>query len=108
MTRSLVVWCPDWPVVTALKAAGRPTSRAAAVFVALNTGYAMLLLPSGAQCGRELGILNLANTLPQVVAPLLAWRSTEAHGFGVGLMILAALALTAGLLPLLLNDDQRR
>jgi protein ImuB len=34
MTRSLVVWCPDWPVVTALKAAGQPTSRPAAVFVA--------------------------------------------------------------------------
>ncbi|WP_111765271.1 DNA polymerase Y family protein [Nakamurella deserti] len=34
MTRSLVVWCPDWPVVTALKAAGRPTSVPAAVFVA--------------------------------------------------------------------------
>lgn len=33
MTRSLVVWCPDWPVVTALKAAGQPTSRPAAVFV---------------------------------------------------------------------------
>ena len=80
----------------------------AAVFVALNTGYAMLLLPSGARCGRELGILNLANTLPQVVAPLLAWRSTETHGFGVGLMILAVLALTAGLLPLLLNEDQQR
>ncbi|MEO5832069.1 MAG: DNA polymerase Y family protein [Nakamurella sp.] len=33
MSRSLVVWCPDWPVVTALKAAGQPTSRSAAVFV---------------------------------------------------------------------------
>ncbi len=28
------MWCPDWPVVTALKAAGLTTSRAAAVFVA--------------------------------------------------------------------------
>ncbi len=34
MTRSLVVWCPDWPVVTALKVAGQSTSRPAAVFVA--------------------------------------------------------------------------
>ncbi|AZI57810.1 DNA polymerase Y family protein [Nakamurella antarctica] len=33
-TRTLVVWCPDWPVVTALKQAGKHPSAAAAVFLA--------------------------------------------------------------------------
>ncbi len=34
MTRTLIIWCPDWPVVTALKATTRSTALAAAVFSA--------------------------------------------------------------------------
>ena len=34
MSRTLVLWCPDWPVVTALREAGRRTSLPAAVFTA--------------------------------------------------------------------------
>jgi protein ImuB len=34
MTRTFVVWCPDWPVVTALREAGRRSSLPAAVFTA--------------------------------------------------------------------------
>ena len=34
MSRTLVLWCPDWPVVTALREAGLRTSLAAAVFTA--------------------------------------------------------------------------
>lgn len=78
------------------------------VFAALNIGHAMLLLPDNARRGRDLGILNLANTAPQVVASLLAWGSITAHGFGTGLTMLAVLTLLAGLLPLALSGGPRR
>jgi MFS family permease len=78
-----------------------------AAFVALNTGHAMLLLPEGAKRGRDLGILNLANTIPQIVAPLLAWGAGPANGFVPVLVIMAILALLSGVLPLLVGDEVR-
>lgn len=78
-----------------------------AAFVALNTGHAMLLLPDGAKRGRDLGILNLANTIPQIVAPVLAWGARPAHGFAPALAIMAAITLLSGLLPLLVGDGGR-
>ncbi|NIJ29660.1 MFS family permease [Sphingomonas insulae] len=79
-----------------------------AAFIALNTGHAMLLLSDGTRRGRDLGLLNLANTLPQVVAPLLAWGSGPAHGFGTALSIMAAMTLLAGILPLVAGGDTGR
>lgn len=76
-----------------------------AIFLALNTSHAMLLLPNPARRGRDLGILNLTNTLPQVVAPLLAWWSTIAHGFGAAMAVLAVLTLLAGIVPLMIGED---
>lgn len=75
-----------------------------AVFIALNTGHAMLLLPDGGKRGRDLGILNLANTIPQIVAPILAWGVRPAHGFAAALAIMAAITLLSGVLPLLVGD----
>lgn len=75
-----------------------------AVFIALNTGHAMLLLPAGGKRGRDLGILNLANTIPQIVAPILAWGVRPAHGFAAALAIMAAITLLSGVLPLLVGD----
>lgn len=78
-----------------------------AAFVALNTGHAMLLLPDGAKRGRDLGLLNLANTIPQIVAPVIAWGAGPANGFGTALAIMAAVTLLAGGLPLLVGDGDR-
>ncbi|SEL07468.1 Major Facilitator Superfamily protein [Sphingomonas palmae] len=71
------------------------------VFQALNTGHAMLLLPAGAGPGRNLGVLNLANTLPQVVAPLLA-LSVTTDDFTTLFALFATLPLAVTLLPTLL------
>lgn len=75
-----------------------------AIYQALNTGHAMLLLPRGAGPGRNLGLLNLANTLPQVVAPLLALIAS-ADDFSAVLLLFAALTLAAALLPTLLKAN---
>ncbi|WP_019515590.1 MFS transporter [Sphingomonas sp. Mn802worker] len=68
------------------------------IFQALNIGHAMLLLPTSSGAGRSLGVLNLANTLPQVVAPLLA-LSVTANDFTTLFGVFAALTLAAALLP---------
>ncbi|SFP83587.1 MFS transporter [Sphingomonas rubra] len=78
-----------------------------AVFLALNTSHAMLLLPDGARRGRDLGILNLANTVPQIVAPLLAWWWVKAHDLSAAMAAMAVLTLAAGVLPLLIEEDCR-
>lgn len=78
-----------------------------AIFLALNTGHAMLLLPTRTHHGRDLGILNLANTIPQIVGPLLAWWWAAAHDFAAALAAMALLTLTAAILPWLVGAATR-
>jgi len=78
---------------------------ASGVFLALNTGFAMQLLPSPARRGRDLGMLNLANTLPAILAPLLAIWLVPGRGFGLLLAVLAGLTLLAGLCVALVRHD---
>lgn len=68
---------------------------ATAVFLALHSGFAMRLLPAPARRGRDLGVLNLTNTLPAVIAPLLAVWLVPRHGFTGLLALLAMLMLLA-------------
>jgi len=76
-----------------------------AVFLALHSGYAMQLLPSPARRGRDLGVLNLANTLPSVIAPALAIWLVPGRGFGPLLAALTALTVLAGGCILLVRRD---
>lgn len=76
-----------------------------AVFLALHSAYAMQLLPSPGRRGRDLGLLNLANTLPAVVAPLLAIWLVPGRGFGPLLALLAALIVIAGACVVLVRRD---
>lgn len=66
-------------------------------FLALQSALAMQLLPSAAHRGRDLGILNLTNTLPAMIAPLLALAlSPEKAGYGPWLLVLAIGVLLGG------------
>lgn len=69
---------------------------AIAVFMAIHAAWAMNLLPSPAHRGRDLGLLNLANTAPSVIAPLLATALVWGDDFSPLLFVLAALSLAAG------------
>lgn len=71
---------------------------AAASFLALQSGYAMLLLPSPGRHGRDLGLLNLANTLPNLAAPALAILLVAGGDFRPLLLACAALTLGAAAL----------
>ena len=77
-------------------------SVAAAVFLALHQAYAIQLLPDPRHRGRDLGLLNLSNTLPSLLGPLLTWTLATPRDFTALLLVLAALTLAGGLavLPL--------
>ena len=76
-----------------------------AVFLALHSSYAMQLLPSPTRRGRDLGLLNLANTLPAIVAPLLAIWLVPGRGFAPLLALLAGLMVLAGFCILFVKRD---
>ena len=80
---------------------------ASAVFLALQTGFAMQLLPSPAHRGRDLGLLNLANTIPAIIAPLLAIWLVPDHGFGLLFAILAGMTLLGGVCVHFVRHDEQ-
>jgi len=67
------------------------------VFIALQAAFAMQLLPSTRHRGRDLGLLNLANTLPTLLGPPLTWMLATAHDFSMVMLILAPLTLCGGI-----------
>jgi len=69
-----------------------------AAFLSLHSGFAMQLLPNPRHKGRDLGLINLTNTLPALVGPLLTWALATPHDFRTVMLVLAALTLLGGLL----------
>ena len=78
---------------------------AAASFLALHSAFAMQLLPAPGRHGRDLGLLNLTNTLPHLVSPALAIWLVPGRGFGPLLSLLAVLMLVAGLCICFIRGD---
>ena len=68
------------------------------VFLSLHSAYAMQMLRSPRRRGRDLGLFNLANTLPALLAPLLTVALVPAYGFRGVLVVLALLAAAAAAL----------
>ena len=81
---------------------------ATASFLALHSAFSMQLLPSPAQHGRDLGVLNLTNTLPNLIAPALAIWLVPGRGFTPLLTLLAVLMVLAALCILLVHNDGDR
>lgn len=70
------------------------------VFLSIHSGFAMQLLPSAAHRGRDLGLINLTNTLPALIGPALAWALSTPRDFGPVMLLLAALTLIGGTMVL--------
>ncbi|WP_294061214.1 MFS transporter [Sphingomonas sp.] len=66
------------------------------VFLVLHATFAMQLLPSARHRGRDLGLVNLTNTLPALIGLTLTWSLATPHDFGVLMLTLAAISLCAG------------
>ena len=69
-----------------------------AVFLSLHSGFAMQLLPDPRHRGRDLGLINLTNTLPALLGPVLTWALATPRDFGAVMLVLAGLTLLGGLL----------
>ncbi|HEX7694697.1 MAG TPA: MFS transporter [Sphingomonas sp.] len=67
------------------------------VFLPLQAAFAMQLLPDPHHRGRDLGLLNLTNTLPSLLGPLLTWSLASPRDFAAVMAILAVLVLLGGL-----------
>lgn len=73
---------------------------ALAVFLALHASYAMKLLPSPRHRGRDLGLMNLSNTLPSMLGPGLTWAVLSFADYRTLLLLLAGFSAAAALLML--------
>lgn len=96
ITFSLV---PGWPVVLAgflIFGCG------AGCYYAVDIALVSQVLPSQKDAGKDLGVINLANTLPQALAPVLAlWFLGPAHVNYQALYLVAAGLAAAGGLAIL-------
>jgi MFS family permease len=78
-----------------------------AIFLSMHSAYAMQVLPSPSRRGRDMGILNLTNTFPSLIAPLLAVWLVPGHGFVLLFWVLAGLMMLASICLLLVRSDNR-
>lgn len=82
------------------------TQTGLSVFLALHSALAMQLLPSPATRGRDLAILNLTNTLPACVPPLLAALVPAGAGLSAVFVALALIAAAGGLTALTIRSER--
>jgi len=76
------------------------------VFLGIHSALAMQLLPSPQHRGRDLGVMNLTNTLPAIAAPLLAFYLAPEHGgFAPLLVTLLVLTLAGGAVVLTVTGE---
>lgn len=66
------------------------------VFVSVDLALMVDVLPAAADRGKDLGLINVANTLPQVLAPVLAAPLVVHLGGYRTLFVFAALIVLAG------------
>jgi len=76
------------------------------VFLALHSALAMQMLPFPGTRGRDLAILNLTNTLPACVPPLLAALVPAGAGLGAVFMVLALVAGLGGGMALAIRSER--
>jgi len=76
----------------------------AQLFMALHGAFWMQELPSERHRGRDLGILNLTNTLPALIGTAIAWLAATPGSFTPLLFLLSALTLGGGLVMLLVRE----
>lgn len=69
-----------------------------AVFLALHSAQTLRILPRADRRGRDLGLFNLANTVPSLVMPWLTMAIVPAAGYPALFVLLAVLAGLSGLL----------
>jgi predicted MFS family arabinose efflux permease len=87
---------PTWPAVLAAQVL---FGAAFGCFTAVDLALVAQVIPSRRLAGRYLALMNFANTLPQVLAPLIAIRLTSgsAGGYQTLFAVAGAIALLGAL-----------
>ncbi len=87
-----MAWAPTLPVAIGMYALfGLATS----VFLALHSAQALRVLPRSDRRGRDLGLLNLTNTVPSLIMPWLTLALVPRFGFPALFLVFAILAAFA-------------
>lgn len=91
-----LVWFPAWPapiVAAAILGVGY------GVYTSVDFALLTEVLPAAADRGKDLGVVNIANSLPQVLAPVIAAPLvTDLGGYPALYLVAAAIALVGGVL----------
>lgn len=74
------------------------------LFLAVQNAYAMELLKVPVRRGRDMGVLNLTNTVPAMIAPMLAYLLARDGDFTRLLLSLVALSIGALVLMLFVQE----
>ena len=90
-----------WPTWTAALVAAALLGIGYGVYMAVDTALVTQVLPAAADRGKDLGIVNIANAAPQVLAPALAAPVVDGLGGYPVLYTLTALVTLAGALLVL-------
>ncbi|HWH98313.1 MAG TPA: MFS transporter [Pseudolysinimonas sp.] len=94
----LLAFVPDFTVAII---AGALLGIGYGAFLSVDQALATQVLPNPATRGKDLGIMNIATTVPQAAAPLLgAWIVAEVTGFS-GLLIISGAVTILGALAVL-------
>ena len=98
LAAGLLAFVPDF---SAAIIAGALLGIGYGAFLSVDQALATQVLPDAATRGKDLGIMNIATTVPQAVAPLLgAWIVAAVVGF-TGLFVISAIATILGALAVL-------
>jgi MFS family permease len=94
----LLAFVPDFTVAVI---AGALLGIGYGAFLSVDQALATQVLPNAATRGKDLGIMNIATTVPQALAPLLgAWLVAAVAGFS-GLFVISAIATVLGALAVI-------
>jgi MFS family permease len=92
----LLAFWPTWPMAVA---AGALMGLGYGIYVAVDQALITQVLPAAVDRGKDLGVINIANSAPQVLAPAIAAVLVTQLGGYTGLFLFAtAVTLLSGLL----------
>ncbi|MET9955071.1 MFS transporter [Streptomyces sp. NPDC006339] len=92
------VLSPTWPGMLAF---GILTGLSFGCFMAVDTALVTLVLPSAGDAARDMGVLNIANAGPQIIAPFMASVVVASLGGYAALFVTGAVITVLGALSVL-------